>query len=149
MNRFLNLIAALAVSLLPAAAAKADTMKSLTEYQWSHRPVLVFDAAGGHERVATMDPEGDGGELKDRDILLVYVIGNTVTLWDGNKGERVTDTADELRDRFDLTPQDFAVILIGKDGGEKGRWSEPPSWEEDIFPLIDSMPMRQREMQGD
>lgn len=145
-----NLIAALAVGIIAmTATAKAETMKSLEQYQWSHRPVLVFDTAGGHERVAAMDPEGDGTNLKDRDILLVYVIGNNVTLWDGNAGERLSDTADELRDRFDLTPRDYAVILVGKDGGEKDRWTEPPSWQEDIFPLIDAMPMRQREMQGD
>ena len=34
---------------------------------------------------------------------------------------------------------------VGKDGTEKERWSEPAPMDE-VFRLIDSMPMRQREM---
>ena len=37
------------------------------------------------------------------------------------------------------------MILIGKDGGEKQRWSEPVEPQE-FFQIIDAMPMRQDEM---
>ena len=46
---------------------------------------------------------------------------------------------------FNLEEDKFTVLLIGKDGTEKGRWHEPVSVEE-LFTLIDTMPMRQREM---
>jgi len=39
----------------------------------------------------------------------------------------------------------FQVLLIGKDGGVKLRSSGPVSMK-DLFGLIDSMPMRQQEM---
>jgi hypothetical protein len=39
------------------------------------------------------------------------------------------------------------VVLIGKDGGEKLRREEGGTLRE-IFGLIDTMPMRRREMQG-
>ena len=38
------------------------------------------------------------------------------------------------------------VLLIGKDGGVKLRSTEPVSTDE-LFALIDSMPMRRREME--
>jgi hypothetical protein len=40
----------------------------------------------------------------------------------------------------------FAVLLIGKDGGLKNRFDAPVTVDE-IFGLIDVMPMRMREMQ--
>lgn len=39
----------------------------------------------------------------------------------------------------------FAVLLVGKDGGEKHRWTTPVLMKE-IFGLVDAMPMRRREM---
>jgi len=46
-----------------------------------------------------------------------------------------------------LTGMGFQVLLIGKDGGVKLRSSEPVSMK-DLFGLIDSMPMRQQEMES-
>ena len=43
-----------------------------------------------------------------------------------------------------LLEKGLTVILIGKDGGEKGRWSQLVDPDE-VFALIDAMPMRQRE----
>jgi len=50
---------------------------------------------------------------------------------------------DEQHDRNDF--DDFAVIPVGKDGTVKLRKDRPVA-PKDIFRLIDSMPMRQREM---
>ena len=49
-----------------------------------------------------------------------------------------------FRDHFNVS-EDFVVILIGKDGGEKERFLEPvePAY---LFNLIDQMPMRRREV---
>jgi len=46
-----------------------------------------------------------------------------------------------------LTGGTFMVVLIGKDGGEKLRREEGATLGE-IFGLIDTMPMRRREMRG-
>ncbi|MCX6931344.1 MAG: DUF4174 domain-containing protein [Verrucomicrobia bacterium] len=41
----------------------------------------------------------------------------------------------------------FSVVLIGKDGGEKLRRATPLSPEE-LFAIVDAMPMRRAEMRG-
>jgi hypothetical protein len=52
-----------------------------------------------------------------------------------------------IRRRLGVQAGPFQVLLIGKDGGVKLRSSEPVSVK-DIFGLIDSMPMRQQEMES-
>ncbi len=39
----------------------------------------------------------------------------------------------------------MTMVLVGKDGDEKARWNRVVNPQE-IFDLIDSMPMRQSEM---
>lgn len=51
----------------------------------------------------------------------------------------------QLQEEFEIDPADFVIILVGKDGGVKLRQEEYTPMG-DIFDLIDSMPMRQREM---
>lgn len=48
--------------------------------------------------------------------------------------------------RFDAGAA-FSVALIGKDGGEKARRAQPISSEE-LFALVDAMPMRRAEMRA-
>lgn len=50
------------------------------------------------------------------------------------------------RHEYDAKTGTFAAVLVGKDGGEKFR-SDEPVRPEDLFDLIDDMPMRRREMQ--
>ncbi|MEO0602488.1 MAG: DUF4174 domain-containing protein, partial [Myxococcota bacterium] len=55
------------------------------------------------------------------------------------------DRASDLRRRFDVAPEAFAVILVGLDGGEKRREAEPLD-APGLFATIDAMPMRAREL---
>ena len=55
----------------------------------------------------------------------------------------VTDS-DPLRADYSVS-EDFMVILIGRDGTEKERFSEPVE-PASLFDIIDQMPMRRREM---
>lgn len=56
--------------------------------------------------------------------------------------------ADELRQRFEVGHSEpFSVVLIGKDGTRKLRKPHPVRAEE-LFHLIDSMPMRRTEMRN-
>ena len=50
--------------------------------------------------------------------------------------------------RFGVGADDFAVLLIGKDGGEKLRFTDLPDLQA-IYTVIDGMPMRQGEMRTD
>ncbi len=55
------------------------------------------------------------------------------------------DAAQLLRENLIVSPGQFAVILVGKDGGVKLHRQEETQLD-DIFGLIDSMPMGQEEM---
>lgn len=70
---------------------------------------------------------------EDRDVTTVQVVGDSV---DGS-----TDRPDTLRRRFGLSPDRFAVVLIGKDGHVALR-SERPLNGVDLGQTIDAMPMR-------
>lgn len=80
--------------------------------------------------------------VMDRDLIVFHLRG------DGQSrvGEAVvrSQDAESLRRRFRVTADEFRVVLIGKDGTVK--LSESVVELPDIFALIDSMPMRQREM---
>ena len=54
-------------------------------------------------------------------------------------------TAAALREKFDSPPGRFTVILVGKDGGVK-LMRYTGTRLNDIFALIDAMPMRQEEI---
>ena len=118
---------------------------SLQEYRWQNRLLLVFAPEEDDPRlarqIAISREHGDG--LAERDLLLMEVVGRKAMRIEGHAGS-ATD-AQALRDRHDVASDEFAVILIGKDGGMKRR--EPRPFEaEDLFATIDAMPMRQREM---
>ena len=50
----------------------------------------------------------------------------------------------DTRERHGVAADEFAVVLIGRDGGEKLRSTSPiPAAE--LFGKIDEMPMRRRE----
>ncbi len=90
----------------------------LEPYRWKNRILLQF---GGSPPPLAL-PEG----FVERDLV-----------WLEAKEEA-------LRKRFRITKTPV-WILIGKDGGEKARWTKPPKPEE-LFRKIDAMPMRQSEM---
>ena len=68
---------------------------------------------------------------EQRDLALVEALGSSAE-------------ATALRRTFGLG-EGFQAMLVGKDGGEK-LTSTDPLGPAELFPLIDSMPMRQDEM---
>jgi Domain of unknown function (DUF4174) len=80
--------------------------------------------------------------LTERDIVVVFIVRDAVsTNWEPASPA----AAGDLRDAYGVMPQEFRVVLIGKDGGVKLRQADPIA-AADLFALIDSMPVRQREM---
>jgi hypothetical protein len=71
----------------------------------------------------------DSSGMAERDLAVIFV-------------EKEADYK-----KHNVTPNDFTLLLIGKDGGEKLRSTEPVEPEK-IFKLIDSMPMRQAEIEN-
>ena len=108
------------------------------------RPLLVFAPAPDDPALRaqlTRLLESAAG-LDERDVLVIAVPYNTPSPTD------ITLTpADAVaaRRRFNIAPNDFAALLIGKDGSEKLRSHRPISFSK-LRDTIDSMPMRQQEM---
>lgn len=71
---------------------------------------------------------GHEAGIRDRDLEVEYFSGAT-----------------EIRKRCGVAADEYAAVLIGRDGGEKLRASEPIPAEE-LFARIDEMPMRRREL---
>lgn len=123
-----------------AAEGRADESVDLQALRWRHRVLLLpatEDSSGGAAW------EAHSKDLLDRDLILFQ------------------ERDDGYRQRFPK-PQTSVVLqlpremqkraaglvtLIGKDGGVKRQWNtERPALPSEVFRLVDSMPMRQREM---
>jgi hypothetical protein len=80
----------------------------------------------------------------DRNIVLIAIPFQTPS---PSPATLTTTDATAARHRFHIAPSDFAVILLGKDGGEKLRSSKPLTLQT-LCDTIDAMPMRQQEMRS-
>jgi hypothetical protein len=127
-------------------------------YRWKNRPLIVFAPSDEDDRYGTQtgNLRRMGEELADRDMVVIHgfagagrgAVQSFVESLSGGEWQRqpvAPGAEQELRDRYG-SGSEFEVILVGKDGGVKLRSDEPVAAEE-LFALIDSMPMRRREMQ--
>ena len=117
----------------------------LGDYIWRNRLLLIFSPAESHPDYKTQkrELEEQMAEVDDRDLIVFTVLEEGESLIGRSS---VGDTgAESLRNQFGIESGQLTVILIGKDGGEKLRSKGHVPMEE-IFSLIDSMPMRQSEM---
>ena len=138
-------LAAIAVACLAASPALADAMDdSLAPYRWENRLLILLAGDPADPKLVEQrailaeNPEG----LRERDLIVLEGIGDTPL---GLRGGPITPRA--LRDALGETASGFAALLIGKDGGVKLRKNDPVALDTTLYPLIDAMPMRRREMQ--
>lgn len=113
--------------LLIAMSVTATTSaQKLSDFRWENRIVLIFgdDQQAISKQKETFDAKNNGFEERD---LKVFINPETKEM-------------QKLRNETG-----FEVILIGKDGGVKKRKTELMTTEE-LFGIIDSMPMRRSEM---
>jgi hypothetical protein len=82
-------------------------------------------------------------EVADRDLVIFEILESGSSSMDTRDLD--SQVAQSLRDKFDVRGDQFSVILVGKDGGIKLNRQEQTRLE-DIFALIDTMPMRREEM---
>ena len=127
-----------------ASTVAADTLESL---KWEKRPILLFAKSRSFAQLGKqLDLLRDyRPDLQERDIVVLSTTGNQETSAAIGYVSIDRGTARLLRRRFEPDMKGLTVILIGKDGGEKGRWTSVVEPQE-IFDLIDSMPMRQQEI---
>ena len=152
MLKYALLSFTLITSILTSATIQAvvpvlkTPAEALNEFVWKKRQIIVFTPSENDPRLANFhmirkEFEDDFAER----FLQVWVVesGKQVTL----KGKTRNDLrAETFYQRFDVQPDEFLVVLIGYDQGEKLRQSE---FDIDlILGTIDRMPMRQQEMQS-
>ncbi len=158
--RLLTLLGTLALGFVAGklattpASSQSDTRadgamrpQGLMDYRWEARPVLVFapsdDAPLLVAQHAVFDARAQG--LTDRDIVVHTVLPDRVT---PDLGTLPQEDATALRARYGVALESFAVILVGKDGGEKLR-EDTVLTTDALFAAIDAMPMRQREIRDE
>ena len=143
MKVWMLLGACMATSSLAQTAAP----RTLAKMRDLYRPVVLFQPEKDEqlaEQLHLLSPHRS--ELIDRQIMLVlrpYAWAGPMD--NGIMTFRSWEEDRELRRRFHIRPNDFTVILLGKDGGEKFR-SHAPVTIDQLNRIIDAMPMRQQEM---
>ncbi len=117
----------------------------LEEYKWKNRLLVVFSPSEDYARYQDLEKRlrDQECEIVDRNLLVFHIFESG----ESRLGTSVInqESVAVLRNRFSAKLGEFTVVLIGKDGGEKLRRGTDVDIAE-IFSLIDSMPMRQREM---
>jgi hypothetical protein len=125
---------ALGLAAILVLMAKSASAAPLDAYRGKARPVLVFGAADSsafRKQIEAFNRASEG--LRERDVVIIPVPDRS-----GQQG---------LQSACHVAPGDFQVLLIGKDGGVKLRSGEAVAPEE-IFGLVDAMPMRRQEMRS-
>lgn len=107
-----------------------DNDQSIREYLWKKRPLLIFadsnQSPAYQKQIALLEKEA--AALKDRDVVVLTCVGSFP----------------KLAEKYRITNEKITVILIGKDGGEKWRTTNPFAVQ-DLLNRIDAMPMGAQE----
>ena len=144
-NKYIYIPLVFLVVFIMAIKGEGRNTIDLTEYQWRNRLLLLFIPSLDGAGYATLkkDLSAHQEEVLDRDLLVFHILRSGETkLGNALLSE---NSGDYLREKFSVKCGTFTVLLIGKDGSVKLRREEIVKLDE-IFSLIDTMPMRQREM---
>lgn len=146
MRTVLNSMIVLATMVIASVFGSGNAMAGeLDEYLWQQRPLLVFAPSADDPRLVETRARIDSSrcEFTGRDMVLGQLVADGVSTLGGRVVD--ADRARRLADRYAVADGAFAVLLIGKDGGEKWRVDTVPDLQR-IYRVIDGMPMRGREM---
>ena len=165
MRRTIALFGWLFGGLIAASIAVAqdinlvDGPDPLADAQWTSRLLVVCSNEDDFLSADFLDAQADeaASDLPGyiaRDLILVWINDDRILSLQpmiDETGAAVVSMSEhhgdptELRARTGCVPASNFVALIGKDGGVKLR-DEAMVSNEDLFALIDSMPMRRQEM---
>ena len=119
--------------------------QQLEPHKWKHRIILLFAETPESDYLQKQESllESSNAGVEDRDLVTYRIF-----LEEGKApGKESLDekAVRQLRRRFDVPEKGFTFLLVGKDGTEKLRERKVVSIEQ-LFGLIDQMPMRRAEM---
>ena len=97
------------------------------DFSWNRRPMVVFAPSLDDPRLVrqTEIMKADKKGFGDRDLTLIRAVGEEAEIVFPNKEKLRRGAGSDLRGRFGVAPDEFAVVVVGKDGNAKHRWSEP------------------------
>lgn len=130
----------LAFSLISVSRVQAGGDQPLSAYRDKNRVLLVFapsEKTAAYQAQMKLWHEEKSG-FEDRQLVVLHLLAD-------HKPSSADESAAALAKRFDVDPQSFAVILIGKDGHGAYRSKEPVTADA-LYSRIDAMPMRREEM---
>jgi predicted transcriptional regulator len=145
----MNCLITIVLLLLPFnvlfAQINTDSATSIEDYRWKNRVLIIKSSATTEEiyQKQNLLLTENENSVNERDLIILSVFAHKSPRLNGENVELESENA--ILERYKLTDTDFAVILIGKDGGEKYR-SDSIVMPDEIFKVIDRMPMRRREM---
>ena len=118
----------------------------LTQFQWKNRLLFLIapDASNPLFNKLQSEITKQLYEVEDRDLVIFEILEQGPSRMNTTPLDR--QTANLIRDHFAVAPRSFTLILVGKDGGVKLKRTDQVDLT-DVFGLIDSMPMRQNEIQ--
>lgn len=117
----------------------------LNQFQWKNRLLFIFAPQEGDEVFQALQNEilTQPDEISERDLVVFNIFETGPSYMDTTRMD--PQTAAAIRTKFAAPPGQFTCILVGKDGGIKFRQDSQVKLEQ-IFDLIDAMPMRREEM---
>ena len=139
----------------PAAMALTPSLQMPRDVLWKKRILVLCDLTAGDAAARFMDRMAnrlDPAGLKDRDLFLVHVKQKpALEVWVPSEAEQAPRAFSDPAAHgayvklAKCQAHKTQLVLIGKDGGVKQRWTDPPA-KKDIYNLIDAMPMRMQEL---
>lgn len=138
---YISLIFLILISTSSRSFADTETLSNLDQLGWKNRILLIDDELGCDENLIKK-LTSESFEVNDRDLIwFVFCEQNVETNYSGLLSDNfATVITSSIFDR-----RQEPIILIGKDGGIKRSATTLDLGS--LFNLIDSMPMRQVEMQ--
>ncbi|MEU0493960.1 DUF4174 domain-containing protein [Mycobacterium sp. NPDC006124] len=143
VRRFALVLVALVAGL--ALGSGTAGAVELGDYRWERRPLLVFAPTNDDPRLleTVRRVEASRCDFAAREMVLGVLVADGDSTLDGRAVE--AGQSRRLRSQFGIRDDDFALLLIGKDGGEKLRLGEVPELGA-VYGVVDGMPMRRGEM---
>lgn len=121
------------------ALPNASNSQGLADYKWENRIILLIDAEGESFKEQLTVLKKHKAALEERDIIVLRYSDNKVLDINGAKSTINPES---------IPAKNFTgLLLLGKDGGVKLKKKFVVQPDE-IFDLIDGMPMRKSEMRN-
>lgn len=117
--------------------------QSLDHYQWRNRLVLLFAPNGEDVQLQKQLDlfENEKAAFEERKLKIIQITDHTIA--EDNVVQYSKDNF--FFKKYKIPQEEFTILLIGLDGGEKLRKTAILN-PQDLYVLIDRMPMRQYEL---